>query len=199
MYVGFPMSMLTDQGSVFLLREWKSNCAALGIRLRHTVTESHNSLGTRERFHAPLRRIYNKVSLYHPLVPPDIRLAISVHAMNTTQGPEGLVPITLVFGNTSVIPHVDQVPVAQAARLRAMHTAKAEYEQLLAERRVETALRKNPPAAADCVFDRGSWVYVHREGFKSWTGPHQMPPPTGNAHTSTLVNSLDPELSTSRS
>jgi hypothetical protein len=136
MYVGFPMSMLTDQGSVFLSRDWKASCAALGIRLRHTGTESHNSLGTGERFHAPLRRIYNKVSLDHPLVPPDVRLAMSVHAMNTTQGPEGLVPITLVFGKTPVIPHVDQVPVAQAPRLRAMHTAKAEYEQLLAERRI---------------------------------------------------------------
>jgi hypothetical protein len=55
-----------------------------------------------------------------------------------------------------------------------MHTPKAEYEQLLAERRVETALRKKPPAAADYVFDRGSWVYVYREGSKSWTGPHQI-------------------------
>jgi hypothetical protein len=62
-YVGFPMSMLTDQGSVFLSIDWKASCAALGIRLRHTGTESHNSLGTGERFHAPLRRIYNKVSL----------------------------------------------------------------------------------------------------------------------------------------
>jgi hypothetical protein len=99
---------------------------------------------------------------------------MSLHAMNTTQGPEGLMPITLVLGNTPVIPHVDQVPITQAARLRAMHTAKAEYEQLLAERRVETALRKKPPAAADYVFDRGDWVYVYREGTKSWTGPHQV-------------------------
>jgi hypothetical protein len=79
-----------------------------------------------------------------------------------------------VFGYTPVIPHVDQMPVTQAARLRAMHTAKAEYEQLLAERRVETSLRKKPPVAADYVFDRGEWVYVYREGSKSWTGPHKL-------------------------
>jgi transposase InsO family protein len=120
--------MLTDQGSVFLSRDWKASCAALEIPLRHTGTESHHSLGTGERFHAPLRRIYKKVFLDHPLVPPDVRLAMSVHAMNTTQGPEGLVPITPVFGKTPVVPHVDQVPVAQAPRLRAMYTAKAEYE-----------------------------------------------------------------------
>jgi hypothetical protein len=66
---------------------------------------------------------------------------MSVHAMNITQGPEGLVPITLVFGKTIVIPHVDQVPIAQDPRLRVMHIAKAEYEQLLAERRIQTVLR----------------------------------------------------------
>jgi hypothetical protein len=66
MYVGFPTSMLTDQGSVFLSRDWKASCAALGIRLRHTGMESHNSLGTGERFQALLRHIYNKVSLDHP-------------------------------------------------------------------------------------------------------------------------------------
>jgi hypothetical protein len=174
MYVGFPMPMLTDQCIVFLSRDRKASCAALGIRLRHTGTELHNSLGTGERFHAPLRRIYNKVSLDHPLVPPDVRFAMSVRAMNTTQGPEGLVPIMLLFGKTPVIPHVDQVPVAQAPRLRAMHTAKAEHEKLLAERRIQTALRKKPPPAADYVFNRDDWVYVYREGSKSWPGPRQV-------------------------
>jgi hypothetical protein len=55
-----------------------------------------------------------------------------------------------------------------------MHTAEAEYEQLLAERRVETALCKKPPAATDNVFNSGDRVCVHREGFKSCTRPHQV-------------------------
>jgi hypothetical protein len=130
-YVGFPVSMLTDRGSVFLSRDWIPSCAALGICLRHTEIESHNSLGTGERFHAPIRRLYNKVLLDQPLVHPDVRLAMSVHAMNATQGPEGLVPITIMFGKSPVIPHVDQVPVAQTPRLRAMQTAKAEYTNSL--------------------------------------------------------------------
>jgi hypothetical protein len=91
--------------------------------------------------------------------------------------PTGIVPAeptTLVFENTSVIPRADQVPVTPAAHLGAMHTAEAEYEQLLAERRVETALRKKPPDAADNVISRGNWVYVHREGSKSCTWPRQV-------------------------
>jgi hypothetical protein len=118
--------------------------------------------------------------------------------MNTTQGPEGLVPITLVYGKTPVIPHVDQVSVAQAPRLRAMHTAKAEYEQLLAERRIQTALRKKPPPAADYVFNLDDWVYVYREGSKSWTGPHKLPRFTTSAPMFTLVSNSVPGNSTLR-
>jgi Reverse transcriptase (RNA-dependent DNA polymerase) len=55
-----------------------------------------------------------------------------------------------------------------------MHTDEAEYEQLFAERRVESALSKKPPAAADNVFNRGDLVCVHREGFKSCTRPRQV-------------------------
>jgi hypothetical protein len=82
------MSMLNYQGSVFVSIDCKESCAALGIRLIHTGTESHNSLGSGRRFHATLRRTYKKVSFDHPLVPPDVRLAMYVHAMNSTQGPE---------------------------------------------------------------------------------------------------------------
>ena len=39
-YVGFPESVLTDQGSVFMSKEWAFNCASSGIQLRHTGTES---------------------------------------------------------------------------------------------------------------------------------------------------------------
>jgi hypothetical protein len=97
---------------------------------------------------------------------------MSVHAMDTTQGPGGLVSITLVFGKTPVIPHVYQVPVAQAPRLRAMHTAKAEYEQLAES--IQTALRNKAPQSADYVINRYDLVYVYREGSKSWTGPNQV-------------------------
>jgi hypothetical protein len=95
----------------------------------------------------------------------------------STLSPGGIVlaaPTTLVFDNTSIIPRADQVLVTPAARLGAMHTAEAEYEQLIAERRVETVLRKKPPAAADNVFNRGDRVCVHREGFKSCTRPRQV-------------------------
>lgn len=63
-YLGYPMEMLTDQGSAFANSKlWKQNCSDVEITLRHTGTESHNSLGAGERYHALLRRVYNKIGM----------------------------------------------------------------------------------------------------------------------------------------
>jgi hypothetical protein len=136
---------MTDQGSVFLSKEFTTNCAALGIHLRHTGTESHNSLGSGETFHGPLRRIYGKLQRYHPNIPDDVRLSMSVHAMNITSGPDVIVPAQLVFGKVPMLPHNDSVPVTQTDGLRAMHVARVEYEKILAQRRIDTALTRRPP------------------------------------------------------
>jgi transposase InsO family protein len=55
LYVGLPQSVLTDQGSVFLSAQWKHACDLGKIHLRHTGTESHNSLGSGEQIHSKLR------------------------------------------------------------------------------------------------------------------------------------------------
>ena len=89
-YVGFPETMLTDQGSVFVSREWKYNCEVAQIELKHTGTESHNSLGAGETYHAILRVVYQKTRRDHPTVTCDVTLALTVKAINSTVGPHGL-------------------------------------------------------------------------------------------------------------
>jgi hypothetical protein len=98
MYTGFPDSMLTDQGSLFTSADWHIACNSAKIRLRHTGTESQNSFGAGERYHSRLRRVFKKVSDEYPSLSPDLRLSLSVKAMNDCVGPEGLVPSILVFG-----------------------------------------------------------------------------------------------------
>ncbi len=89
-YIGFPESMLTDQGSVFVSHEWKYNCELMEIQLKHTGTESHNSFGAAETYHSILRRIYNKVRADFPNVKSNTLLAMAVKAVNDTVGPHGL-------------------------------------------------------------------------------------------------------------
>lgn len=59
-YVGFPESVLLDQGSVILSNEWSSNFELSGIKLFHSGTESHKSLGIGEKYHSTLRTIYRR-------------------------------------------------------------------------------------------------------------------------------------------
>jgi hypothetical protein len=101
--------------------------------------------------------------------------------MNDTAGPEGLVQALLVFGTLPNLPYINSVPANQSGHIRAMHAAKAEYEIILAQRRIQTALIKRPPPAADYFFKTGSWVYAYREVSKMWTGPHLIADICGKA------------------
>lgn len=77
-YVGYRHDMLTDQGSAFTGRAWNEKCFISNIALRLTGTESHNSLGQEETYHAMRRRIFNKVSSTNPALTLKLRLAYSV-------------------------------------------------------------------------------------------------------------------------
>jgi hypothetical protein len=110
-YVGHPQGILADQGSVFCSEEFKSNCAVHEIELRSTGTESHSSLGAGERYHDPLRRVYQKLSLENRYVPRESLLQASVYAMSSTMGPEGLIPALLVFGMIPRLPSPCMLPL----------------------------------------------------------------------------------------
>jgi hypothetical protein len=174
MYVGFPQSVLTDQGSVFLSAQWKHACDLGKIHLRHTGTESHNSLGAGEQIHSKLRAVFRKLTFEHPKLSPELRLSIAVKALNDTAGPDGLVPSLLVFGALPRPPEIRKEFPAQRARFQAMHTARAEYERLVSAERIRRGLRKQVTPAADRIYSPGDHVYVYRERLKHWTGPHEV-------------------------
>ena len=115
-YYGYPESILTDQGSVFFSSEWESACQSAPISLRHTGTESHNSLGSDETYHSMLRRIYKKFTLEFLDIPAEFRLALSIKAMNDNAGPEGYVPSLLVFGVLPRIPLVKKIIFKSGAK-----------------------------------------------------------------------------------
>jgi len=77
---------------------WDSTCESASVHLLHTGTHSYNSLSAGESYHNMLRRIYNKVSIDHLSMPDQVRLVLSVKAMNDNSGPKGLVPSLLVLG-----------------------------------------------------------------------------------------------------
>lgn len=171
-YRGFRNEVLSDQGSVFTSKEWEARCAETEISVESTGTESHNSLGKGETYHALLRRVYNKVKLTHPQLPKELVLALSVKALNDTAGPNGLVPSLLLFG---VMPRIPTEPATYPdtnARIQAMESPRDELEVINARARVQQSLKKSPPPAASLTLSPMQPVYVYREKDKRWTGPH---------------------------
>ena len=126
------------------------------------VLKAHNSLGPGERYHEPLRRIYQKIRYSEPGINIQLALLLAVNltarsnaslalkAINDTMNPEGLVPSLLVFGvlprfppfNTELPGQAPPVLVTQCPpdRMRALQMARAEMETISAELSLQRAL-----------------------------------------------------------
>jgi hypothetical protein len=170
---GHPESLLCHQGSVFLSETFSENYALSEISLRHTGTESYNSLGVGERYHSPLRKVYQRVRAENPYVPISSCLAAAIFALNSTSGPEGLIPALLVFGMIPKLPSPSIVPLLnQNRRFKMLRAARDEYAAIVAKLRVQYGLNTRPPDAANHVYNSGDSVYVYRERERHWTGPH---------------------------
>jgi hypothetical protein len=160
---------------VFNTEAFVQTCAAHEINMRTTGVESHSSLGVGERYHAPLRRIYRKLREENPGVQKEVLLQCTVFPMNFTLGPDGLVPMLLVYGQLPRVPSLASKPLLTVKqRFSLMATARAEYEQWVSQQRVATGLSKKQPDAVDRLLAAGQNVYVYRERQRAWTGPHKI-------------------------
>lgn len=84
--------------------------------------ESHNSLGVGERYHEPLRQIFDKIITDHPQIDPEVALRLTVKSMNDLMGPEGIVPSLLVYGSLPTFPAVKrEAPEQKTFRLSPQH------------------------------------------------------------------------------
>ena len=163
MYAGYPNRLRADAGSAFTWLRWKSITDFVGITLRISGVESHNSLGVGERYHARLRRFYRKVKLEFPQLSKDIILRLAVKAMNDTMGENGLVPSLLVFGIIPRFPIINSELPTQKERMEALASAQMEMNSIIAERRISAALQRNIPRSAGQVLEVGDEVLVYRE------------------------------------
>jgi hypothetical protein len=123
---GHPESILCDQGSVFLSENFAENCALSEISLRHTGTESQNSIGVGERYHSPLRKIYQRVGAVNPYVTISSCLAAAIFALNSNSGPEGLIPSLLGFGIIPKLPSPSIAPLLSCGTITSRAHAREE-------------------------------------------------------------------------
>lgn len=170
-YSGFPDAIRLDRETAFVSDEFRQNAKDTGINLQLSGIEAHNSIGKGERYHYPLRRIYETVEKEHPRLRGKSTLRLAIKAINDTMGPNGLIPSLLVFGTLPRFPGIEASHPNQRERFQALKTARAEMEAIVAETRIQKALRSKLPPATKYLILPGDLVRVFRERSGRWEGP----------------------------
>ena len=175
-FTGYPQIISHDQGSQFKAAYFQVSCSQLGIISKETPTQSHNSLALCERYHYIIRRVYNKLKEDFPCQNKKQRLALSVHAVNNTAGPDGITPSILVYGSVPRLPLPDTrtMLATQIRRFEAMRAARREMETITAQRRISAALKHRHDLRPFPVYKFGDKVRIWREELNRFAGPYTV-------------------------
>jgi transposase InsO family protein len=175
-YIGAPDILKVDRGSNFQSAYFQTSLAAVGIRSHAAGVEAAHQLGTGERFHGTLKRLYSKVRADHPNMSQALSLAYATKGYNDTQGPDGLVPTLLVYGSFPKLPYPSSHEAAQPLekRMAALATAREEYERIVTAAVLARATKPNTKTPAMRFdFRPGDKVLVWRKRPQRWNGPYR--------------------------
>jgi len=201
-YLGPPDLITSDAGKNFVSKEFKEYANTIGIRTKAVPVEAHNSIGMVERYHGPLRRVYQIIVVELPGIDRDAALQMAFKALNDTAGPDGLVPTLLVFGAYPRMTELDAPSPTVTQRANAVKKAMAEIRKLRAERQVADALNMRNGPRTDAVHDLppNSPVLIWREGNTGhsghWDGPFTLLTVEGETCTIELTSGPTPFRST---
>jgi hypothetical protein len=149
----------------------------MAIEVKEVLVEAHNSVGQVERYHAPLRRVYEIIQdeLEDKHINKEMMLQMAVKAINDSAGPDGIVPTLLVFGAYPRLTEMDPPSPLVTKRAEAIRAATKEVRRLYAERQVKDALamRNGPDTKNTLDLPLQSDVCVWREK-EGWTGPYKL-------------------------
>ena len=166
MYLG-PLDLVAhNAGKNFISKEFKQYANTMGIRMKAVLVEAHNSISMVERYHSPLRRVYQIIVVELPGIDRDTALQMAFKALNDTAGPDRLVPMLLVFSAYPRMAESDAPSPSVTQWANAIKKAMAEVQKLRVERQVVDALNMRNGPKTDAIHDLplNSPVLVWREG-----------------------------------
>jgi hypothetical protein len=176
-YLGPPDMVVHDAGKNFASAEFKQLADSMAIGIKEVPVEAHNSVGLVERYHAPLRRVYEIIQdeLKDEHINKEMILQMAVKTVNDSAGPDGIVPTLLVFGAYPRLTEMDPPSPSVTKRAEAIRAATKEVRRLHAERQVKDALamRNGPTTKITLDLPLQSDVRVWREK-EGWKGPYKL-------------------------
>jgi hypothetical protein len=191
-YLGPPDNIRVDQGSNFTSEEFRAAAKAYDIEVLEAPVESPATMSHVERYHAPLRAAYEKVSAdLHGSITDEEALEIAVKCVNDVIGPEGLCPTLLVYGSLPS-PARTKPAASQLQRARAMDEARTEVSKEHARRRVQFGLHYKGPFGNERqdldALQFGAEVSVYRAASGRWEGPFRFVSKEGETVVVELAN-----------
>lgn len=97
-YLGPPDILAHNAEKNFKGAAFQANTDILHIRTKSIPVESANSMTIVERYHSPLRRVYQIIMKKASKTSKMEALQMTVKSINDSVGPDGIVPTLLVFG-----------------------------------------------------------------------------------------------------
>ena len=112
----------------------------MAISTKAVPVEAHWSVGLVERAYPALRRAYQIITDEYKDIHKELALQMAVKAVNNTAGPDGLVPILLVYRAYPQISNLDPPAPSVIDRAVIIRKAMAEIVKLRAKQTVNSAL-----------------------------------------------------------
>lgn len=116
--------------SSFTYEKFRDNAKNMEIHLQLSGIETANSIGKGERYHYPLKGMFEITESEYNKLSSRIILRMSIKAFSDTMGPNGLLPSPLPFGILPKFPCTLSVNAKQIEIFEAVKLARTEMETL---------------------------------------------------------------------
>lgn len=144
------------------------------IALQLFPGKGHNAIGTGERYHDSLQRIYQALHRSHPVLTSQLTLPLAVKSLNDTMSSEELVLPFLVFEVLSSLPIHNKPLTSQTKGMVAMALVHIEMRTTTAELCIKRDFLLELPPANKHYFKPGDLIKVYNRQEKKWCRPVTM-------------------------
>ena len=177
-YQSPPDIIIYDIGTNFDSTKFCAEAKILDITYHQISVETYWLIGKIEKYHTPIRRAYDIIQAEtRCIVSKNAMLQMAFKAVNDIAGPNGLIPILLIFGADPRI--VTDLPLSPSQQQQADVLAKAmtELRKLKAQQGIQNALKTrnglDTIQTLPLALSLGSKVQIFQEK-KGWTRPFKI-------------------------